>query len=82
LDRNVGKKAVSLALLRQRCEARGANAKALALLDEGSEPLLEALLAKYEQTPKGRDRAARFLISRGFDEDAVETVIARHFNFN
>ncbi len=79
LEANVGKKAKSLAFLKEKCAARGAEADALLLFEAAPEPMVELLLKGYENSPKGWARAARFLASRGFDEEAIEPALQNHF---
>jgi SOS response regulatory protein OraA/RecX len=79
LEANVGRKAISIAMLREKCLARGAGPEALALLDEGSAPSVLPLLKRFEKTPKDRLRAARFLASRGFEEEEIESALDEHF---
>jgi SOS response regulatory protein OraA/RecX len=79
LAANVGRKAISVAMLREKCLARGADPEALSVLDETEAPSIQPLLTRFEKTPKDRLRAARFLASRGFEEEAIESALDEHF---
>jgi SOS response regulatory protein OraA/RecX len=79
LEANVGRKALSIGMLREKCRARGADPEALSVLEEVSAPSIQPLLKRFEKTPKDRLRAARFLASRGFEEEAIEAALDEHF---
>lgn len=79
---NTGRRAVGDALLADRLLARGADedAVAQALTEAESEAdRIDAILrAKYQPTDD-RMKAGRFLFSRGFSEDAIESALERYF---
>ena len=79
-----GRRAEGDARLRQRLESRGASetsvANALADVPDEIQRMHDALSAKFKTpAPTDRARAGRFLLSRGFDEDAVDGAIHRFF---
>jgi len=83
IDRNSGKRSVGLERLRAELLERGAPEETIdAIL--GSEPdgesqrMLEALSAKFSPDVS-RAKAARFLYSRGFPEESIESVLDRFF---
>lgn len=79
-----GRRAEGNARLRQRLEAKGTDAKAIeqALVDAPDEGrrMHDALAAKFKTPDAGqRGKAGRFLLSRGFDEEAVDGALDRFF---
>jgi SOS response regulatory protein OraA/RecX len=79
IEANQGPRAISNLALRAKCELRGASADALRRFDGIEDGSLRPLLARFEPVPENVGRAARFLVSRGFDQDAVEAALERHF---
>jgi len=85
VERNVGRGAVGADRLRAKLESRGAPAPEIeiAVASAGEmEPELafNLLAAKFPgRMESDRPRAGRFLFSRGFDEDVVESTLNRYF---
>lgn len=82
--RTAGRRAEGDDKLRQRLEARGATPEAiqeaLAQAPEEGQRMEEALAAKFKKEDASqRGKAGRFLLSRGFDEDAVDGALDRFF---
>jgi regulatory protein len=75
-----GKRSIGIEKLRATLNERGFPEElideALASREDGG--IDQVLLAKYKPTDR-RDRAARFLLSRGFDEESVAEAIDRFF---
>lgn len=69
--------------LRQRLEAKGADDNAIqrALTDAPDEAtrMRHALAAKFRPEAHERAKAGRFLLSRGFEEDAIDGALDRFF---
>ena len=82
VEANSGRRAVGDAVLRQRLERRGAPEEAVETALETSIPESEridaVLSAKYRPTDDPA-KAGRFLFSRGFSEDAIESALGRYF---
>ena len=79
-----GRRAEGDSRLRQRLEARGADAHAIErALDQAPDEALrmqDALAAKFKTPdPLQRGKAGRFLLSRGFDEENVEGALTTFF---
>ena len=83
--RSQGRRAEGDARLRQRLETRGATEesiqKALADAPAEAQRMQDALAAKFRPEDGQRAKAGRFLLSRGFDEDAVDGALDRFFSF-
>lgn len=81
--RSVGRRAEGDARLRQRLESRGASPEAieaaLSAVPDEDQRMQEALAAKFRPDGGQRAKAGRFLLSRGFDEDSVESALNRFF---
>ncbi len=81
--RAAGRRAEGDARLRQRLEARGATAEAidqtLAEAPDEAQRMHDVLAAKFRPETAQRAKAGRFLLSRGFDEDAVDGALDRYF---
>ena len=82
--RGEGRRAEGDEKLRERLERRGANEeavqKALAELPNETQRMQDALSAKFKSPePAQRAQAGRFLLSRGFDEEAVDGALDRFF---
>jgi SOS response regulatory protein OraA/RecX len=82
--RSSGRRAEGDVRLRARLEARGADQtaaeKALAELPDEASRMQEALAAKFSpEEPGQRGKAGRFLLSRGFDEEGIESALDRFF---
>ncbi len=82
--RAAGRRAEGDARLRERLEKRGASEetieKALADAPAEAQRMQEALAAKFDpEDPSQKGRAGRFLMSRGFEEDAVDGALDRFF---
>ena len=81
--RAAGRRAEGDARLRERLERRGASdeavEKALADVPDEAQRMREALAARFRPEEGQRARAGRFLLSRGFDEDAVDGALDRFF---
>ena len=79
---NRGRRAVGDALLADRLVARGADEQVVtsALAEaESEDELIEAILkAKYRPTDPSA-KAGRFLYSRGFSEEAIESALEKYF---
>jgi len=79
IEQRSGKRAIGTGRIRLELESLGADPAAVErYIDEigqtESERALDALRAKYK-TGAERAKAGRFLIGRGFDEDAVESAL-------
>ena len=79
-----GRRAEGDVRLRRRLERRGAAPdaieRALVGLPDEAQRMQDALAAKFKTPdPSQRGKAGRFLLSRGFDEDAVEGALTRLF---
>jgi SOS response regulatory protein OraA/RecX len=81
--RSSGKRAEGDQKLRERLERRGVASEAVeaALADAPSEAdrMHDALAAKFRPEDGQRAKAGRFLLSRGFEEEAVESALDRFF---
>lgn len=81
--RTAGRRAEGDARLRQRLEARGVDSeaveRALAEAPDEAGRVQDALRAKFRPEVGQRAKAGRFLLSRGFDEDAIDGVLDRFF---
>jgi len=82
--RSTGRRAEGDDRLRARLEARGADdtaaEQALADLPDEESRMQEALSAKFSpEEPGQKGKAGRFLLSRGFDEEGVESALDRFF---
>lgn len=81
--RSSGRRSEGDQKLRERLERRGAAPEAVeaALAEAPSEAdrMQDALRAKFRSEDGQRAKAGRFLISRGFDEAAVEGALDRFF---
>jgi len=81
IESKSGKRSVGIEKLRATLQKRGLPEEqieeALAQLNPG-EAALDALAAKFKPSDR-RDRAARFLAGRGFDEEEVANAIDRFF---
>jgi regulatory protein len=79
---NTGRRAVGDALLADRLVARGADenlvAQALTEAETEADRIDAILRAKYQPTDN-RMKAGRFLFSRGFSEEAIESALDRYF---
>lgn len=79
IARNSGKKAVGKEKLHASLTARGAPEDIVAsCLAQDEEANLDAVLRGKFPPKTSRVRAARFLLSRGFDSDAVESAMDRY----
>lgn len=80
--RNQGRRAVGDALLTERLARKGIDEASVqdALIDALPEPerIREILIRKYQPTDDPA-KAGRFLYSRGFSEDAIESALADYF---
>jgi SOS response regulatory protein OraA/RecX len=81
IERNSGKRAVGTEKLRAELERLGApeetiEANLAGIATDEPERALEALRAKYKEG-SDRAKAGRFLFSRGFQEEAIETALDR-----
>ena len=78
-----GRRAEGDERLRERLERRGATpdsiGKALAEIPDEAQRMHDALTSKFRPEEGERARAGRFLLSRGFDEDAIEGALDRFF---
>lgn len=85
VERNVGRSAIGANKLRAKLETRGApdsevEAALASAAEKEPELATNLLVAKFPGRIEGdRARAGRFLFSRGFDEDVVESALAAHF---
>ena len=81
--RTAGRRAEGDARLRERLAAKGADEAAVeaALADAPDEAgrMADALGAKFRPERNERAKAGRFLLSRGFDEEAVDGALDRFF---
>jgi SOS response regulatory protein OraA/RecX len=81
-SKSAGRRAVSQSKLAAELQARGATSEqieaALGVQDDETElsKMSELLVARKVSD---RGKAGRLLISRGFDEELIETVLERHF---
>ncbi len=79
-----GRRAEGDQKLRQRLEARGATEeaieKAIAETPDQTQRMHDALAAKFRPEDGQRAKAGRFLLARGFEEDAVESALNRFFD--
>jgi len=86
LRQNEGRRAVGAERLRAKLEARGAPEEEIDAAIESareSEPERASglLLAKFPgRMEVDRARAGRFLFSRGFDVDVIESALTQHFD--
>ena len=82
--RIAGRRAEGDGKLRERLERRGASAeaieKALSEAPDEAQRMQEALVAKFRPEDGQRAKAGRFLLSRGFDEEAVDGALDRFFH--
>lgn len=82
VERNAGKRAVGKEKLRAELLRRGAPEVEVDMaLAETSEPeeTLDRLLAEKLRPGDSRAKAGRFLVSRGFEEEQIESALDRHF---
>ena len=83
LSRTTGRRAESDQRLRQRLEAKGADEVAiqmgLAGIPDEAARMQDALNARFRPEENERAKAGRFLLSRGFDEEAVESALDLFF---
>lgn len=84
VGRYSGRRSVGLEKLRAELLKRGASEETIEMALEGSldgesDKMLEALSAKFSPGDNARAKAARFLYSRGFPEDEIESVLDRFF---
>ena len=79
-----GRRAEGDARLRERLERRGTDPeaveKALAEAPDETSRMQDALAAKFRPEGNERAKAGRFLLSRGFDEEAVDGALDRFFD--
>jgi len=84
VERYSGKRSVGLEKLRAELLERGApedtiDAIAGEVLGDERQRMLDALSAKFSPSDGLRAKAARFLFSRGFPEEEIESVLDRFF---
>ncbi len=83
-ERYSGRRSVGLEKLRTELLERGApeeivNTALSEFADSESERILLTLAAKFSPTDDARLKAARFLSSRGFQEEGIESALDRFF---
>jgi regulatory protein len=82
---NKGRRAVGIHRLKAKLEMKGVPESLISQIEVAGVPsemerALEVLGNKYRRdNPGDRPRAGRFLFSRGFDEEVVESVLASYF---
>jgi len=85
IERYAGRRAVGIEKLRAELTRRGAPEEevdaALAKVSE-SDKTLDNLLAMKLKPGDGRAKAARFLLSRGFGEEQIESALNRYFGMD
>jgi len=84
IERYTGRRSVGSEKLRAELLERGASEEIINLALVGTstgeqDKMLEALSAKFSPEEKARAKAARFLFSRGFPEEEIESVLDRFF---
>ncbi len=84
IERYSGKRAIGLEKLRAELLERGAPEETISVvlgefLDEERQRMQDALTAKFSPEHSTRAQAARFLYSRGFDEEEIEGALDRFF---
>jgi len=85
VERNAGRHAVGVNKLRAKLEARGApeaeiDIAVASVAEREPEVAINLLAVKFPGKMEGdRARAGRFLFSRGFEEDVVESALNAHF---
>lgn len=81
--RSSGKRSEGDQKLRERLERRGASPEAveaaLANVSSEADRMHDALAAKFRPEEGQRAKAGRFLLSRGFEEEAVASALDRFF---
>ncbi len=82
-ERNTGRRAVGKEKLRAQLERRGAPEEsidaALASSEEGEPERMDEVLRSRFKPTDSRAKAARFLFSRGFPEESIESALERFF---
>jgi SOS response regulatory protein OraA/RecX len=79
-EKTTGKRALSLELLVEKLQRKGASQAALDAVKNHFTEDPQGLLMRFDPARQGdKARAARFLASRGFEENEVESALERYF---